>query len=58
MPTIAPVDALIKKVDKLVDAISGVMPKHSITKDAVLLIYQKQALEASMLTQLKGAQMP
>jgi hypothetical protein len=50
MPTITPADALIKATDNLVDAISGVIPKNSITKDAVLqlmVIYRKQALDAS-----------
>ena len=50
MPTITPADTLIKAADKLVDAISGVIPKNSITEDAILQlmsIYRKQALEAS-----------
>jgi hypothetical protein len=50
MPTITPADALIKAADKLVDAITGVIPKNSITEDVVLQlmsIYRKQALEAS-----------
>ena len=50
MPTITPADALIKAADKLVDAISGVIPKNSIIEDAILQlmsIYRKQALEAS-----------
>ncbi len=50
MPTITLADALIKAADKLVDAISGVIPKNSITEDAVLQlmsIYRQQALEAS-----------
>ena len=50
MPTITPADALIKAADNLVDAISGVIPKNTITEDAVLqlmAIYRKQALDAS-----------
>jgi hypothetical protein len=50
MPTITPAEALIKAADKLVDAISGVIPKNSITEDALLQlmnIYRQQALEAS-----------
>jgi len=50
IPTITPANALIKATDNLVDAISGVIPKNSITKDAVLqlmAIYCKQALDAS-----------
>jgi len=50
MPTITSADALIKAADNLVDAISGVIPKNSITEDTVLqlmTIYRKQAIEAS-----------
>jgi hypothetical protein len=50
MPTITPADALIKAADNLVDAISGVIPKNSITKDAVLqlmAIFSNHALDAS-----------
>ncbi len=36
MPTITPEDALIKAADNLVDTISGVIPRNSITEDAVL----------------------
>ncbi len=50
MPTIILADTLIKALDKLVDAISGVIPKNSITKDALLQlmsIYCQQALDAA-----------
>ncbi len=50
MPTITPADALIQAAGNLVDAISGVTPKNSITEDTVLqliAIYRKQALDAS-----------
>jgi hypothetical protein len=50
MPTITPANALIKASDKLVNYISGVIPKNSITKDAVLQlmsIYCQQALDAA-----------
>ena len=50
MPTITPADALIKAADNLVDAISGVIPKDSITEDVILqlmAIYCKQALDVS-----------
>ena len=50
MPTITPADALIKAADKLVHDISGVTPRNSITKDAVLqlmAIYRKEALDTS-----------
>jgi hypothetical protein len=49
MPAITPANALIKASDKLVDAISGVILKNSITKDAILQlmsIYHQQALDA------------
>ena len=45
MPTITPADALIKAMNNLVNAISGVIPKTSITEDTVLqlmAIYRKQ----------------
>jgi hypothetical protein len=50
MPTITPDIALILAADKLVDAIAGVVPKNSITKDAIIqlmAIYCKQTLAAS-----------
>jgi hypothetical protein len=50
MPTITPADTLIKALDKLMDAILGIIPKNSITKDAILQlmsIYCQQALDAS-----------
>ena len=50
MPTITPADALIKAADNLEDAISGVIPKDSITEDVILqlmAIYCKQALDVS-----------
>jgi len=57
MPTITPADALIKAVDNLVEAISGVIPKNSITEDTTLqlmAIYCKQALMPLMPSLLKG----
>jgi hypothetical protein len=50
MPMITPDVALILAADKLVDAIAGVVPKNSITKDPIvqlMAIYCKQALAAS-----------
>jgi hypothetical protein len=50
MPTITSDVALILATDKLVDAIAGVVPKNSITKDAIvqlMAIYCTQALAAS-----------
>jgi hypothetical protein len=50
MLTIAPDIILILAADKLIDAIAGVVPKNSITKDTIvqlMAIYCKQALAAS-----------
>jgi hypothetical protein len=50
LPTIAPADALLKAVDNLVDAISGQLPKNSITADVVkqlMEIYKIQAKKAT-----------
>ncbi len=50
MPMITLANALIKASDKLVDAISGVILKNSITKDAnlqLMSIYCQQALDAA-----------
>jgi hypothetical protein len=57
MPTITPADALIKAADRLVNAISGVIPTKNITKDAILqqmAIYRKQALDASDAESAQG----
>jgi len=35
MPTITPADALIKAADNLIDVITGLLPKNSVTADAV-----------------------
>ena len=50
MPMMTPADTLIKALDKLLNAISGVIPKSIITKDAILQlmsIYCQQALDTS-----------
>jgi hypothetical protein len=50
MPSITPADALIKAPDNLVDAITGLMPKNSVTADAVeqlMEIYKIQAKKAT-----------
>jgi hypothetical protein len=50
MSTITPANTLIKASDKLVDAISGIIPKNSITEDTILQlmsIYCQQALDAA-----------
>jgi hypothetical protein len=57
MPVITPANTLIKALEKLIDAISDVIPKNSITKDAILelmSIYRQQALDAA---DAKSAQM-
>ena len=50
MPTITPDVALLLAADKLVDAIAGVVPKTTVTKDAItqlMEIFRTQALAAS-----------
>jgi hypothetical protein len=50
MPTINPDIALILAADKLSDAIAGIIPKASITEDAIhqlMAIFCTQALAAS-----------
>jgi hypothetical protein len=50
MPSITPNVALILAADKLVNAIAGVTPKNSITKDAIrqlMAIYRQHALATS-----------
>ena len=50
MPSITPADALIKAVDNLMDTITGLMPKNSVTVDAVeqlMEIYRIQADKAT-----------
>jgi hypothetical protein len=46
MPAITPADALIKASDNLIDAIAGLIPKPTITADAIeqlMKIYKIQA---------------
>ena len=46
MPTVTPADALIRAADYLTDAISGLLPTHTVTADAVdqlMEIYKQQA---------------
>jgi hypothetical protein len=50
MPNFTPTDALIKAADNLVDTINGIMPKNSVTLDAVeqlMEIYKIQAEKAT-----------
>ncbi len=50
MPTINTADTLIKALAKLVNVISGIIPKNSITEVAVLQlmsIYRQKALDAA-----------
>ncbi len=49
MPTVTPADALIRAADYLTDAISGLLPTHTVTADAVdqlLEIYKQQARDS------------
>ena len=49
MPTITPADALIRAADYLTDAISGLLPTHTVTADAVdqlMEIYKQQARDS------------
>ena len=50
MPNFTPADALIKAADNLVNTINGIMPKNSVTLDAVeqlMEIYKIQAEKAT-----------
>jgi hypothetical protein len=54
MPNFTPADALIKAADNLVDTINGIMPKNSVTLDAVeqlMEIYKIQAQKATCKVQ-------
>jgi hypothetical protein len=54
MPNLTPVDALIKAADNLVDTINGIIPKNSVTLDAVeqlMKIYKIQAQKATCKAQ-------
>ncbi len=54
MPNFTPADALIKAVDNLVDTINEIMPKNSVTLDAVeqlMEIYKIQAKKATCKAQ-------
>ena len=49
MPSITPADALILASDKLTDAISGLLPKSTVTQDAVdqlMMIFKQQARDS------------
>ncbi len=50
MPNFTPADALIKAADNLINTINGIMPKNSVTMDAVeqlMEIYKIQAKKAT-----------
>ena len=50
MPSFTPADALITAADNLVDTINGIIPKHTVTSDAVeqlMEIYKIQAEKAT-----------
>ena len=49
MPTITPADALIRALNYLTDAISGLLPTHTVTADAVnqlMEIFKQQARDS------------
>jgi hypothetical protein len=50
MPTITPVDALIKAADNLVDVISGRLPKNSVTADAMEQLMEIYKIKAEKAT--------
>ena len=57
MPNFTPADALIKAADNLVDTINGIMPKNTVTLDAVeqlMEIYKIQAKKQHAKRSLKG----
>ncbi len=50
MPSFTPADALIKAANNLVDTINGIIPKNTVTSDAVeqlMEIYKIQAEKAT-----------
>jgi hypothetical protein len=54
MPTTTPADALIKSSDNLIDAISGLVPKPTVTSDAIeqlMEIYKTQAHKSTCKAQ-------
>ncbi len=57
MPNFTPADALIKAADNLVNTINGIMPKNSVTLNAVeqlMEIYKIQAKKQHAKRKLKG----
>jgi hypothetical protein len=56
MPTITPAHALVRAADNLVDAISGHLPKNSITADAVKQLMEVYKIQADQATCAARAQ--
>ena len=50
MPSVTPADALIKAADNLVDTINGIIPKHSVTSDAVTQLMEVYKIAAEKAT--------
>ncbi len=50
MPSVTPADALIKAADNLVDTINGIIPKHSVTSDAVTQLMDIYKIAAEKAT--------
>ena len=50
MPSVTPADALIKAADNLVDTINGIMPKTSVTSDAVEQLMEIFKIQAEKAT--------
>ena len=50
MPSVTPADALIKAADNLVDTINGIIPKHSVTSDAVTQLMEIYKIAAEKAT--------
>jgi hypothetical protein len=56
VPNIMPVDALIKAADNLFDAVSGHLPKNSITADATKQLMEIYKIQADQTTCAARAQ--
>ncbi len=56
MPTITPDVALILATDKLVNAITGIIPKNSITKDAIVQLMATYCTQALVVSDAVSAQ--
>ena len=50
MPSFTPADALIKAADNLVDTINGIIPKNTVTSDAVEQLMETYKMHAEKAT--------